>query len=87
MSSFGKEKYNIKYDLYLHSGVLKCKEMIVSNCMGELHAKVKLVDYLKSKYSDYKDIVVCSCGVHDDMLSDFADLFGDGSSNPFSNFK
>lgn len=52
----------------------------VKNCMGELHAKIKLEDWLKKKHFDFQKLEVIKC--EKDILSIFEDLFG--KNNPFS---
>jgi hypothetical protein len=70
--------YVIEYDLILQGGASYPHKTKVKNCMSELHAKVKLKDYLKNKHKDFKSINIISC--HDDYMGIFGDIF---SSNPF----
>jgi hypothetical protein len=51
--------------------------MKVKNCMSELHAKIKLEEYLKKKYDNFQRLVVYSA------TEDFVSLFGN-SDNPFN---
>lgn len=41
--------------------------------MSDLHAKVKLEDYLKRKHKDFEKLVVVSCT--EDIFSIFGDIF------------
>jgi len=49
------------------------KEIVVHNCMGEMHAKIKLNDYCKKKYGD-GELRVITC-TNDDIFSAFGDIF------------
>jgi hypothetical protein len=71
------KKFQINYQIVYIGGTLSIeKQMKVSNCMSELHAKVKLEDYLKRKYNNFARLIVHSC------IEDKLDkIFGDGSSD------
>lgn len=72
----------ITYSLYHISGKIdNDKEMKVKNCMGELHAKVKLNEYLKSKIKDFDYIIIHTC--KEDRIGDFLRGFGSSGGNPF----
>lgn len=51
---------------------------IVKNCSNSIIAQVKLEDYLKRKYPNFKQLVVFSC-VEDLLRS----IFGSLNGNPF----
>lgn len=51
---------------------------IVKNCSNSIIAQVKLEDYLKRKYPNFKQLVVYSC--KEDFLRN---LFGSLKVNPF----
>jgi hypothetical protein len=61
--------YRITYEYGIHTG----KEIVVKNCMGELHAKVKLNDYLKRKYGDGV-LIVLTCS-NNNAFNIFGDIF------------
>lgn len=48
--------------------------------MSELHAKIKLKDFVKKKYSEFDYIIIISC--KEEGSSFFDDLLG--NNNPFS---
>lgn len=80
----------IKYEVHCILQNFFGKEMIVKNCLSELHAKSKLEDFCKKKYgSEYHYIVIKSCSEHflssngkidsnsmKDIFSNFGDIFG-----------
>jgi len=72
------ETYLINYGVYFKNGHYESHTMKVKNCMSELHAKIKLEDYLKKKHSDFNNLVVHKC--RKDFLG-MSDIFG--KSNPF----
>ena len=57
-----------------HYGIHTDKEIVVKNCMGEMHAKIKLNEYLKKKYGD-GTLLIMTCR-NDDLFSAFGDIFG-----------
>ena len=68
--------YRIKYQVYLTTGNLLDKEIIVKNKDNELFAKVSLEDYLKRKYGDnFIRLIVNNCK-EDYLSSAFMDWFG-----------
>ena len=60
--------YRVEYIVYFKSGPEK-KAMNVKNCMCELHAKIKLGEYLKRKYPDMIKLEITKC--EEDFLSIF----------------
>lgn len=74
--------YTIKYDVHCAIQNFFGKEIIVKNCMSELHAKTKLDDFCKKKYgTEYQYIIVISCTEKIDL----GNIFGNGfSPNAFS---
>jgi len=49
-----KEKtFVIDYDIYFTNRNKESHIMKVKNCMGELHAKLKLDEYLKKKHNNF----------------------------------
>ena len=79
------KKYHIKYKV-------KCvyenhfnKEMIVKNCMSELHARVKLNEYCSKKYKEYVCIIITECKEETDLLSGFGDIFGKVFGDSYKN--
>ena len=39
------------------------KKMKVKNCMSELHAKTKLGNYLKSKHTNFDNLIISECEI------------------------
>jgi hypothetical protein len=76
------KSYTIKYEVHCKLQNFFNKEMIVNNCMSEMHAKAKLSDFCKKKYRiDYQYIIVISCKEKIDL----GNIFGNGfPSNAFS---
>ena len=76
-----KEKtFVIDYDIYFTNRNKESHIMKVKNCMGELHAKLKLDEYLKKKHNNFQSMVVTKCV--EDIFSMFGDMFG--KDNPFN---
>ena len=73
----GDKKFIIKYEIVLDGAPnMKDKEIKVDKCMSSFHAQVKLEEYLKKKYINFKQLIVYS--VTEDYLSnlgDFGDIF------------
>lgn len=68
----------IDYGVYFTNGYYESHTMKVKNCMSEIHAKIKLEDYLKRKYPNFQQLVVYKC------VNDFLGIFDMmGKSNPF----
>lgn len=68
--------YRIKYQVYLTTGNLLDKEIIVKNKPNELIAKVSLEDYLKRKHGDsFIRLFINDCR-EDYLSSTFMDWFG-----------
>jgi hypothetical protein len=76
------DKYILKYEEHFNDGsVFKDKEIKINNCLSELHAKVKLEQYLKKKHSNFNKLVITSCrkdimGNFNDVFGNFKDIFG-----------
>ena len=68
--------YKIDYEIYFKNGTHEHKKpMKIHNCIGELHAKVRLEEFLKKKYPKFEKLVVFSC--KDDInMKNFFDMFG-----------
>lgn len=66
-------QYRINYGIYFKNGHYQSGEMIVKNCITELHAKVRLNDFLKRKYPLFDHMVIYKCD--EDMLSMFSKWF------------
>lgn len=68
--------YRIKYQVYLTTGNLLDKEIIVKNKDNELFAKVSLEKYLRRKHGDsFIRLIINDC--REDYLSfAFMDWFG-----------
>jgi hypothetical protein len=77
-----EKKYIIKYTIELVDALpLTNKEIKISNCMNDLHAKIRLEKYLEKKYINFKKLIVHTC--KEDYLNSFGNMFG--NSNDFSN--
>ena len=63
----------IKYCIYYSDDSFHNKEMKIKNCMSEMHAKVKLEEYLKKHNSNFQKLVVYSAT--EDVLGIFGDAF------------
>jgi hypothetical protein len=74
------KKYVIKYRVLLEGAEpLENKEMKISNCMSSFHAQVRLEEYLKKKYINFKQLIVKECKEDYDLnniFSQFGDIFG-----------
>jgi hypothetical protein len=72
--------FRIKYDIHCRFNNCFGKEVIVKNCLSELHAKIKLGDYCEKKYGrefEYiKFISVKKEGELGDLFND--NIFGKG---------
>lgn len=67
--------FRITYQYVVYAGkILNNKEIVVKNCMGEMHAKIKLNEYLKKKYGE-GELRVMTCS-NDDIFSAFGNIFG-----------
>lgn len=65
--------YLIDYILHLKGKPQESHTIKVKNSMSDLHAKVKLEDYLKRKHKDFEKLVVVSCT--EDIFSIFSNAF------------
>ena len=76
------KKYIIKYEIVLEGAdTLKGKEIKVDKCLSGVQAQVRLEDYLKRKYINFKQLIVIECKEElIDLFSQFGDIFG-GSGN------
>jgi hypothetical protein len=59
------ETYLIEYTVYLTDETRIHTKMKVKNCMSDLHAKIKLEDYLKSKNQNFQKLNLYSKLVHE----------------------
>ena len=76
------KKYELKYKVFLTNGDVLDKETKIANCYDDLHAKIRLGEWVKKKYStNFSKLEIISCD--QDIISAFTDLFGKGNSNPF----
>lgn len=70
----------IKYEIhFFNTPTMFNKEIKVKNCMSDLHSKIKLETWIKSKHSDFQFLVINSCKEED--LGVFGDIFKDGTFN------
>jgi len=74
------KKYVIKYRVLLEEAdPLENKEIKIANCMSGVHAQIRLEDYLKKKYINFKKLIVIECKEDYDLnniFSQFGDIFG-----------
>ena len=69
-----KQTYIISYQLFLNDYSDIQSKIRVKNCMSEIHAKVKVEDYLKKKHKNFKRLVIVEW--YRDNLSDlFSTIF------------
>lgn len=84
-----KEKsFKIVYDIHCRFENHFKKEIIVKRCLSEIHAKIKLREYIQKKYGpEFDYIIVISCK-EDVLLGDTLDSILNDSNNPnyFSDF-
>jgi hypothetical protein len=74
------KKYRIKYRVLLEgSASLENKEIKIANCMSSFHAQVRLEDYLKKKYINFKQLIVFECKEDYDLYNIFGDVLGKNS--------
>lgn len=74
-----EETFVIEYDIYFTNKNKESHTTKVKNCLSELHAKVKLEDYLKKKNNNFSSLVVHKC------TKDFFGIFNVfGKDNPFN---
>lgn len=70
-----KKTYILEYIIHFNDGSMYEEHtMKIKNCMGELHAKIRLGDYLKKKHSNFKSLVIKS--IKPDISNVFGDIFG-----------
>ena len=65
--------YLIEYKVTVKGGAFYTGRIRVKNCMGQLHAKIKLDDYMKRKYNDYETLQIIRCD--EDVIGFFSDIF------------
>jgi hypothetical protein len=67
--------YLINYEAHFIDGGKECHIMRVRNCHSDMHAKVKLDEYLKRKLPGYKQMFVSSCVEDRPSFGFFDDIF------------
>ncbi|MFA5153280.1 MAG: hypothetical protein WC554_12020 [Clostridia bacterium] len=84
----------IKYDVHCKLQNFFNKETKVKNCLSEMHAKVKLNDYVKEKYGDeFTHIIIHVCKEEtNDIFNMFEDILNPKNNKNtindiFKNFK
>lgn len=84
MNTKDNKTFRIKYDIHCKLENFFNKEILVKNCMNELHAKLKLGEYIEKKYGkEFECIQFKSVKEEynlDDMFksnSDFGNVFND----------
>lgn len=84
------KKFRIKYEVHCKLQNFFNKEMIVKECLSELHAKTKLDDYCRKHYVEYSYIIIKSCveeHILQDLLGDVFDTNKNTISDIFKNIK
>ena len=72
------ETYIIKYKIiFTDNSIIDDKEMKVKNCLSNIEAQIKLEDFLKKKYTNFKQLKVHSC--NKDVNDIFNDIFNNTS--------
>lgn len=68
-----KKTFRIEYDVYFKS--LKKEHHItrIKNCYSEMHAKIRLNDYLGDKHKDFDRLVVIKC--QDESMGGIDEIF------------
>jgi hypothetical protein len=74
-----KKTYIVNYTEYYTNKSHEKHSMKIHNCLSELHAKIRLGEYLRTKHTNFSTLTVHDC--KHDTLQIFNDLFG--SNNPF----
>ena len=69
-----KNTYLLTYS-YRQGKLVKTGKMQIKNCDNELHAKIRLDDYLKRKIGDGV-LEVSECEEHEDMVGYLRSIFG-----------
>lgn len=73
--------YLVKYRVILEgSNPIEDKETKVKNCFSGVQAQIKLEEYLKKKYIDFKQLIVSECNEDlnmENLFNQFGDQFGD----------
>lgn len=68
------KSFCIKYKVLLEYGnSLENKEIKIKNCMGGVHAQIKLEEYLKKKYKNFAKLIVKEC--KEDLIFQYNDMF------------
>lgn len=70
----------INYEVSLNDGsIIKDKEIKVKNKVSELQAKISLEYYLKTRYQNFKSLIITNC--HEELIfggfSGKDDIFGE----------
>jgi len=65
--------YTLAYRVNVRDGGYYTGKMRIKNCMGELHAKVRLEAYMKRKHADFQSLIVYDCTER--MFGFFGDIF------------
>ena len=73
-----RKTFLIEYAISFDTGTTLRKKMRVYNCSDELHAKVKLGDYIKRKENHMVGFEITNCELDLDVAFDFL-----GVNNPF----
>jgi hypothetical protein len=67
--------YLLTYGYYLSSGQYISSKMRIKRCMSDLHAKIRLEQYLEKNVLGFSRLVVYTCAP--DTPNPFGDIFGD----------
>lgn len=62
--------YTVEYCVFFTDGSNEEHTIRIKNCMSELHAKIRLEDYLKRKHNNFKSVNIFDC------YPSWSDIFG-----------
>jgi hypothetical protein len=68
--------YILNYTIFFVDRPAKTHIIKIKNCLSDLHAKVRLDDYLKRKHSNFERLSVTGCFEERDFFENFGDIFG-----------
>jgi len=68
--------YILNYTMFFVDSPSQTHKMKIKNCLSDLHAKVRLEDYLKRRHSNFERLQVDSCHEENDLFKYFGDIFG-----------
>jgi hypothetical protein len=67
--------YILNHTIFFVDRPTKTHKIKIKNCLSDLHAKIRLGDYLKRKHSNFERLQVDSCHEESDLFNLFGDIF------------